>query len=87
MSTATSKKHNFSNELQAIGAKKKGTRGEALKAIWAYAAENDLKESKKVKGRNQGGINPDDALADVFGSTKWHGLPDVMKTVSPNLLD
>lgn len=87
MSTATSKKHRFSDELRAIGAKSKGTRGEALKAIWAYAEKNGLKESRKVKGRNSGGILPDDLLAEVFGSSKWHGLPQVMKSVSSNLID
>ncbi len=87
MSTGVKKKYQFSNELRAIGAKKSGTRAEAVKAIWDYAKENDLKEAKKVKGRNTAGIVPDELLKDVFGSSKWHGMGDIAKAVSANLFE
>jgi chromatin remodeling complex protein RSC6 len=87
MSKGVNKKFSFSDELQAIGAKKKGTRADAVKAIWDYAKSEGLNETKKVKGRNMAGIKPDEYLADVFGSSKWHGMGDIARAVSANLLD
>ena len=80
------KKHEFSDELRAIGCKKKGTRGEAVKAIWAYANENELKETRRVKGKNTGGIKPDKLLSDVFGNKNWQSIGSVAKAVSSNIV-
>lgn len=85
MSTGIKKKYFFSEELQNIGAKKKGTRADAVKAIWAYANENGLKETRKVKGRNTAGIKPDEELSEVLGSMKWHGMGDIARAVSSNV--
>jgi len=87
MSKGPKKKYEFSEELQNIGAKSKGTRADAVKAIWDYAKENDLKQTKKVKGRNMAGIKPDSELSEVFGSSKWHGMGDIARAVSDNLFE
>lgn len=84
MTAATKIKYQASEELQCIGCKKKDTRGNHLKAVWAYADENGLKTTKKVKGRNMGAIECDDALYDVFGKDVV-SAPEVMKGLSAHL--
>ena len=83
---SVNKKYEFSDELVAIGCKRKGTRGDAVKAIWAYAKKYDLKESRKVEGKNSGGIKPDELLTDVFGNKKWRSIGSVAKAVSENIV-
>lgn len=85
--TGVGKVYLFSQELVNIGAKKKGTRADAVKAIWDYAKSNELNETRKVKGRNSAGILPDELLQEVFDSKKWHGMGDIAKAVSENLFD
>jgi chromatin remodeling complex protein RSC6 len=87
------KKMIVSEELYEITGKKKVSRGEAVKAIWAYATENDLKEVRAVKSKTTGklkntaGITPDAELAAVFGSKKWHSMGEIGSAVSKNLSD
>lgn len=85
MSSPLTKKLTATPELAAIAGKKTLTRAEAVKAVWAYAADNDLKETRKVKDRNTAGIMPDAALAEVFGSRKWHSMGEIASAVSGNL--
>jgi len=83
--TGITRKMETSQELFDLTGKKKLSRGEAVQEIWAYATENDLKETKPVKGRNTAGIKPDNALAAVFGSSKWHSMGDIARAISANL--
>ncbi len=85
--TGITRKMETSQELFDLTGKDKMSRADAVKAIWAYATENDLKETKPVKGRNTAGISPDAALAAVFGSKKWHSMGDIAKAISNNLSD
>jgi chromatin remodeling complex protein RSC6 len=86
MTRAVDKKYVPSAELYCIVKTKKATRGEFLKKIWEYADRNDLKTTKKVKGRNMGAIECDDALYDVF-EKDIVSAPEVMKGLSQHLED
>lgn len=84
MSTATSKKYETSEELHDLTGKEKITRGEAIKAIWAYAEENDLKTQKKYKGRNMGAIKSDSTLSVIIGKGVV-SAPEIMKAIGKHL--
>lgn len=76
-----------SEELEEVlGSGKKVTRGEAIKGIWAYAAEEGLKTQKKYKGRNMGAIKSDAVLKPVIGSGVV-AAPQIMKAIGDHLLD
>lgn len=82
---AAQKKYEASEELASLTGKRKATRGEFLKRVWAYADDNGLKTQKKYKGRNCAAIELDDELKDVFGRKKVITAPEIMKGLSGHL--
>jgi chromatin remodeling complex protein RSC6 len=77
-------KREVSDDVYELTGKRRMTRGEVVKAIWAYAAENDLKTTKKVKGRNTGAIKADEVLSPIIGKG-IKGLGDIAKAISDHL--
>lgn len=67
-----------------MGSSRKVTRGEVIKAIWAYAKENDLNTQVKKKGRNWAAIDPDAELSPILGR-RVNTVGDIAKNVSKHL--
>lgn len=81
---ATEQKWKASAELKAVTGKSLATRGEHLKAVWAYATKNELKTTKKIKGRCWGAIESDSPLMKVF-KQRVVSAPEIMKGLSAHL--
>jgi chromatin remodeling complex protein RSC6 len=81
------KKYYPSDELEEfLGSGSKVTRAQVVKEVWAYASEEDLKTTKKVKGRNMAAVKADSVLAPIIGKGV-RGLGDIAKGISDHLLD
>lgn len=84
---AVKKKYYPSEDLEdLLGSDKAITRGDALKAIWAYAKEEGLTTQKKYKGRNMGAIKADEMLKPIIGSGVV-AAPQIMKNLGDHLYD
>lgn len=70
-------KYDFSDELQAVTGKKKGTRGDAIKWAWEFIRENCDKEGASY-------ICEDADLKLIVGKKKFKST-DVMKGISAHL--
>lgn len=77
-------KKEVSEEVYELTGKRRMTRGEVVKAIWAHAADYDLKTTKKVKGRNTAAIDADEVLEPIIGKGV-RTLGDIAKGVSKHL--
>jgi len=69
-----------SKELAAIVGKGPMPRTEVTKKLWAYIKRKKLQDPK-----NKRNINPDEALAKVFGSKKSINMFKMTKLVSKHL--
>lgn len=81
------KEFESSDALYEVTGIEVGTKSEFNKAIWAYAEENGLKESRKHKGRNTGGFVTDDNLKDIFGKKSWVALTEVMSGIGKHTFE
>lgn len=95
MANVTSKKYETSDELSAFlsscrewgchkGSADSVTRGDVIKAIWAYAEDEGLKTQKKYKGRNMGAIKTDAELKPIIGGGV-KAAPEIMKNIGVHL--
>lgn len=75
------KKHKLTKELSEVTGAEELTRPEALKKVWDYIKQHNLKdpEDKKI-------IVPDDKLAKVFGSKEPIKMTGIMGKVSKHII-
>lgn len=69
-----------SSELAAVVGKGPMPRTEVTKQLWAY-----IKKHKCQDAKNKRNINPDEALAKVFGSKRSINMFEMTKLVSKHL--
>ncbi|MBN2479272.1 MAG: hypothetical protein JXA94_03505 [Parachlamydiales bacterium] len=69
-----------SSELAEVVGKGPMPRTEVTKKLWAYIKKKKLQDEK-----NRRNINPDDALAKVFGSKKSINMFQMTKLVNKHL--
>ena len=69
-----------SDALAAIVGSKPLPRTQVVKKLWAYIKKKKLQDKK-----NKRMINPDEALAEVFGSSKAINMFAMMKGLKKNL--
>jgi len=68
-----------------------GTRADAVKAVWAYAAKNNLKATKVLPtkagtDRNTAVITTDSNLKSLFGAVEYLAVGDIAKGISKNIV-
>lgn len=85
--TGINKEHEFSDDFENIFGLGLGTRGEAVKAVWAYAKANDLSKSREKNGRNQACITTNSAMKSLFVNSKYLFMGDIAKGISSHIVE